>query len=307
MRSIAGPLALLVAACGGDQPFDPGRSVEIAFQVSGLPGDGSAEYRVFVRDTVPVAHGSVTNGATDTVRISSSAALRIRWQDALVPVGEADYVYAPGDREVLISESERDTAVSLAGSYSLVSGGFVLTTPGIPLDATPAWLVWIHGDSLLSFGALRAGEAVRRGNVPPGPARLELDSALVELNGLRHVYAPPLPEIPLNVSASLDLIPVDAPYALVSAVVRVSPTGLPAGTHAPWGMTTLAGDYSVGGQGLTDSVQTVDQVPPGSYTMTWGDVTVDGVTYQPTPASEPAMLTPSLVPYEFAAIYAVVP
>jgi hypothetical protein len=307
MRTTAFLLGLLATGCGDEQSFGPGRSVRLQLGVAGLPDGGSAEYRIFVQDTVAIAHGRVANSESDTVRISSSAALRVRWQDALLPVGEADYIFAPGEREVLIDESSRDTSAAVAGWYTLASGGFILTTPGVPLQMSAYWWARNADDIVVAGGPLRAGEVVRRGDLPPGSTRLQLDTILVELGGLFHEYAPPQHFIPLSISASLDLIPVNAPFSLVSAAVRVRPTGLPADTRAPWGLTTLAGDYSVGGQALTDSVHSVSPIPPGDYNMTWGDVTVAGVTYRPNPASQPATLEPSLVPYEFAVLYTAVP
>jgi hypothetical protein len=307
MRAVAVPLALLAAGCGGERSFGPGRSVRLQFEVAGLPDGGSAEYRVFVGDTVAVAHGMVANGETDTVRISSTAALRVRWQDALVPVGQADYVFAPGRREVLIEEADRDTTVSVAGAYTLGSGGFILTAPGIPAHGSASWGVWSEDVNLVASGPLRSGEVVRRGDLPPGSMRLQLDTALVELDGVFHAYTPPELNVPLSISASLDLIPIDATYALASAVVRMSVSGLPAGTYAPWGLNTLAGDYGVGGSVLTDTTQTVDRVRPASYNVEWGEVTIDGVTYRPDPAIQPATLDPRIEPYEFAALYAAVP
>jgi hypothetical protein len=85
------------------------------------------------------------------------------------------------------------------------------------------------------------------------------------------------------------------------------PSGLPAGTDAPWGITTLAGNYSVGGSALTDSIQTVDLIPPGSYTVDWGEVTVDGVRYLPDLGSTPVTLEPSIEPYEFDVVYTATP
>ena len=307
MRAITVLLALLATACGDDRLFDPGRSVRLAFGVTGLPDGASAEYRVFVQDTVAIAHGRIANSESDTVRISSTAALRVRWQDALVPVGEADYIFGPGQREVLLDESDTDTTVAVAGSYALASGGFILTAPGIPLQATSSWLVWSEEDSLLANGPLRPGEVVRRGDLPPGSARLQLDTALAEIDGVRHAYVPPQHDVPLSISSSLDLVAIDAPYALASGVVRLSPSGLPAGTRAPWGLNSIAGDYGVGGSTLTGTVQLEDLIRPGSYTVEWGEVTVDGVTYRPDPASSPATLDPRLEPYEFAALYAPAP
>ncbi|MGZ8398935.1 MAG: hypothetical protein ACXWWN_07855 [Gemmatimonadales bacterium] len=307
MRSVAVLVAVLAAGCGGERPFDPGRSVRLELQVAGLPDGSSAEYRVFVQDTVAIAHGMVANGETDTVLISSSAALRVHWQDALLPVGEASYIFRPGEREVLVEESDSDTTVALATWYALASGGFILNAPGVPVQPWAEWRAWNQDDSVVAAGPLRAGEVVRRGDLPPGSTRLKLDTIQVELDGVLHAYAPPQQFVPLSITASLALIPVDAPYALVSAAVRVRASGLPAGTLAPWGMTTVAGDFSAGGQAEADTFQTAGLLRAGSYNLEWGEVTVEGVAYRPNPATQPATLEPSLVPYEFETVYAAVP
>lgn len=309
MRSSASQLAgllLLLSGCSDDQPFQPERSVRVELEALGLPEGAAAEYRILVEDTVAIAHGAVANGETDTVRISSSAPLDIRWQDARATVGDVDYVFAPAQREAGIEGSAADTTVVVLGSYALASGGFALTTPGLPVPTTALWRVWIGNDSLLAYGDLVAGAAIRRGDLPPGSVRLELDTAYVELGGVRHAYNPPLLEIPLSVSASLELLPVEAPYNLASVVLRVSASGLPAGTPAPWGFTTITSDYSVGGSTLAGTVQTVDLIPPGSYTAEWGEVIVDGVRYLANP-SAPMTLQPRTEPYQIEGMYAPAP
>ena len=132
MRVTVMLLAVLVGACGEDGSLQPGRSVRLQLTAAGLPDDASAEYRIFVQDTVSIAHGLVANGDTDTVRVSSNAALKVLWQDALNSIGDAPYTFRPGEGEVLIDESEADTTVDLSASYALASGGFILNTPGLP-------------------------------------------------------------------------------------------------------------------------------------------------------------------------------
>jgi hypothetical protein len=61
--------------------------------------------------------------------------------------------------------------------------------------------------ALLAGGLLRSGEVVRRGDLPAGGARLELDTIQIEREGLYYEYAPPQHEVPLSVTASLDLSP----------------------------------------------------------------------------------------------------
>jgi hypothetical protein len=307
LRAIAVLLSLLTIGCGDEPPFSPARSVRLQFEVTGLPDGGSAEYRIFVQDTVPIAHGRVGNSESDTVRISSSAALRVRWQDARVRVGEADYIFGPAQREVLVDESETDTTMVMGGSYALASGGFILNAPGVPVQTWAYWQAWNEDDSVVAGGPLRAGEVVRRGDLPPGHTRLQLDTIQVELDGLFHDYAPPQRLVPLSISASLDLISVNAPYSLVSVAVRVSPSGLPPGTHAPWAISSSSENFGFSSSTLTDTVWTLDRIAPDTYTVEWGEVIVDGLTYRPDPATDSATLTPSLEPYEFPALYAAVP
>lgn len=300
-------LAVLAAGCGGEQALQPERSLRLALQPDGLPGGASAEYRIFVQDTVPIAHGELANSETDTVRISSSTQVKVRWQDATATVEDVGYIFSPAEREAVVEEGDGDTTVAVPASYALASGGFALSTPGFPLEATASWWAYSAVDSLLATGSIHAGDAIRRGDLPPGSARLQLDTAFAELDGVRHAYTPPQHDIPLSVIASLDLVAIDAPYALTSVVVRMRPSGLPAGTGAPWGITTISGSYSVGALTTTGTVQTVDLIPPGSYTVDWGEVTVDGVTYLPDPASRPVTLEPRIEPYEFEAVYAAAP
>ena len=303
MRRYAGwVLAALTIGCG-DDPFEPERSVRLALEVQGLPAGAAAEYRVFVDDTIAVAHGELAGGEIDTVRISSSAPLKLQWQNALARVGEADFVFAAAQPDVRMDQGNRDTTVTLVGSYALASGGVILNGSGVPVHSPARWFVWGRDDSLLAYGNLRSDEVVRRGDIPPGSVRVQLDTIIVELDGLRHAYAPAQHEIPLNVAASLGLTTINALYALASAILDMRPTGLPPGALAPWGLNNAAGSYSLGGLAWTDSLNIVEFVEPTSYSLEWGEVTVDGTTYAPELASQPVILDPRIEPYVFEMVY----
>jgi hypothetical protein len=305
MRVVPVLLGLFAVACA-DESLGPRRSVRLQLEVAGLPDGASAEYRVFVHDSTPIAHGRVANLETDTVRVSSSLGLKVRWQDALLPVGDAEYIFAPSAREQFIEESAADTTATLATSYALVSGGFILSVPGLPMPAR--WLVWNMEDSVLAGDILQPGEVVRRGDLPPGLLRLQLDTVLVETEGLYyHEFAPPQHEVLLNVSASLDLIAIEAPYAPASAIVHVGASGLPAGTSARWRMYSMSGSFGTEGTVLTGTAATVDRLRQGTYSIEWDEVTVDGITYRPNPTSQTATLESRLEPYEFSAVYSAAP
>ena len=47
----------------------------------------------------------------------------------------------------------------------------------------------------------------------------------------------------------------------------------------------------------------MELVEPGDHTLDWGEVTVEGVTYLPDPASIPVMLEPRIEPYVFEVVY----
>jgi hypothetical protein len=306
MRVTAILLAILVAACGDDGSLQPGRSVRLHLGVAGLPEEASAEYRIFVRDSVTIAHGLVANGEIDTVRVSSNAALKVQWRDALIPIADAPYTFRPGEGEVLIDESERDTTLELSASYTLASGGFILSTPGLPVQAP--WIVRSLDGNEVASGWLLPGETLRRGDLLPGLARLELDTVEVEAAGrIFHYYAPPHTLLPLNVTTSLDLPVIEAPYTVVTVVVRVSQTGLPPGSRAPWVLSTSSGSIGIPFSSPSDSAVTFDRFPPGSYIAEWSDVTVDGVTYRPEPATLSATLEPRVEAYDFTTVYAAAP
>ena len=298
-------LGLLAIACA-DESLGPRRSVRLQLEVAGLPDGAATEYRVFVHDSIPIAHGQVANLETDTVRVSSSLALKVQWQDALLPVGNAEYIFSPAQREQFLDESSADTNATLAASYALASGGFILSVPGLPMPAR--WLVWNMEDSVLAGDILQPGEVVRRGDLPPGLLRLQLDTLLVEIKrAYYHEYAPPHHEVLLNVSAGLDLIPVDAPYELISLVVRMSASGLPAGTSAPWRLTSASGSIGTGGMVSAGTVFIMDRLRPDTYTAEWDEVIVGGTTYRPNLASQTATLEPRLEPYELSAVYSAAP
>jgi hypothetical protein len=302
MRTLGFVLLVALAAGCGDDPLQPERSLSIELRAAGLPDGASAEYRIFVEDSVAIAHGLVANGETDTVRVGSSDAVKVRWQDARATVDQADYIFAPAEPETVIDQSDRDTSVALLGSYSLMSGGFVLTTTGIPVQSLAFWRAW-SGDAVVADGLLAPGAVLRRGDLPPGTDRLQLDTVLIVADGMHHAYASPQHEIPLSVIASLDLMEIDAPYALASVVLRMMPSGLPAAAVAPWALYVAGGGYSIGGGAETATAPLFELIPAGEYTLEWGEVTVDGLTYLPDPASLPVTLDPRIEPYEFAVAY----
>jgi hypothetical protein len=161
--------------------------------------------------------------------------------------------------------------------------------------------------ALLTNDFVTGSGVVRRGDLLPGPARLELDTFRVELAGIEHYYTPPQRDTPLNLTASLDLIPVHAPYAIASVVMRVSPSGLPPGTFAFWSISSSSGAIGFSDGAVTGSVRIFDLLPPDDYTIEWQEVTVDGITYRADPAMESATLAPRVEPYEFVALYTAVP
>jgi hypothetical protein len=299
-------LAVLAGGCGNDRPLGPRPSMILELESTGLPDGSAAEYRIFIQDTVAIAHGEVASRETDTVRVGSSDPVTVRWLDTRVPIAEVEYVFGPAEPQTIVEAPDGDTTVALLASYALASGGFVLTTPGIPAEATASWRAW-SGDSVTASGPLSSSVAVRRGDLRAAFARLQLDTAYIERDGVPYGYAPPQSNIPLIVPASLELIAVDAPYALATSAARLSPSGLPPGTVAICRITAVSGRHGVIGWTLTGTVQTVGLIQPGSYVVTWDEATVDGVTYRPDPASIPATLEPRIEPYEFGVVYTAEP
>jgi hypothetical protein len=292
--------------CGGES-FESERALHIALEVGGLPEDASAGYAIFLADTVAIAHGAVGSDESDTVRVRTSAAVTVRWQDARATITDAEYVFHAAEPETVIGESHADTTAIIHASYSLASGGFALATPGIPAGATGFWSVRSDDLNEIAGGQLSSGQAIRRGDLPPGSARLQLDTAFLELDGVRHAYTPPQLDFPLSVTVSFDLTGIDAPYLLASVAIRTSASGLPAGSYAAFDLNATDGSYGVSSGASADSALTLDLIPPGSYTMHWNEVTANGTTYLPDPESQPATLTPNLEPYDFAVTYTPVP
>jgi len=72
-------------------------------------------------------------------------------------------------------------------------------------------------------------------------------------------------------------------------------------------MNFASGQNLFGSPIAADSVRILDRIAPGSYTMEWGEVSADGVTYRPDQGTVAVTLAPSLTPYEFAALYSPAP
>ena len=71
--------------------------------------------------------------------------------------------------------------------------------------------------------------------------------------------------------------------------------------------TQCEGGYSIGGGTETATAQIVELIRPGDYTLEWAEVTVDGVTYLPDPASLPVTLDPRIEPYQLEVLYSATP
>ena len=78
-------------------------------------------------------------------------------------------------------------------------------------------------------------------------------------------------------------------------------------TSARWRMYSSSGSFGTEGTVLTGTAVTLDRLRPGTYSVEWDEVTVDGITYLPDPASQTANLEPRVEPYEFSAVYSAAP
>jgi peptidase M66-like protein len=266
--------ALLVAACSGDSPSDPGplpaQYGSLVVTVSGLPTGASANVTV----TGPGGF-SRTISATTTLTQLSAGAYTVDASD--VTLDGSTYSGAPATQTYQVAAGATVTTPNV--SYAIATGGLSVTLAGLPQATTAA--IIISGPESYSRTLAAATDIV---GLIPGTYLIEAR----EVQAPNARYAATLSTQQVVVVASPAPAVAHVVYALSSGSLQLNISGLPQGVNANVSVRGPAG-YSV-----TFSAETViDNLTPGTYTVTGLDV-VSGSLFQASPSSQQVVVEASL-------------
>ena len=175
--------------------------------------------------------------------------------------------------------------------YALASGALELSIVGLP--ASGAGAITVTGPN--NYSQLVSAN-VTLFKLPPGS--YVITAAAVTLAG--DSYAAPTPARTVNVSASLAPTVVSVAYAVTTARLLVTASGLPPNASAT---------FQVSGPNAFSQVAALGQVivglVPGTYTITAPSVSIGSTTYVPTTANLAITLEASAVPAQATVPYVI--
>lgn len=233
----------------------------IALAVSGLPQGANGSISI----TGPGGFAQTFTG-TNTITGLIPGTYTVQ-ADSVVRSGFAYRAAVPSQQVNVVASL---TATPAVVTYAKVSGTLVVTVSNVPSGATGS--VRITGP--YGFDQTVTGNT-QISPVPAGPYVITAAS-LVQL-GVPYEVSPPTVNrtVPVNGRDSVDMR-----YENVAGSVQVTVNGLPGGVNAD--LTLSGNSQSIA---ITAST-TVQNLGPGSYTLTAANVTASGTTYAPNLATQ---------------------
>ena len=274
LRAGLAATALMVVACSGDSPSDPGPQAaqygSLVVTVSGLPTGASANVTV----TGPAGF-SRTVTATTTLTQLSAGAYTVDASD--VSLDGSTYSGAPSTQTYQLAAGATVTTPSV--SYAIATGGLSVTLAGLPQAATAA--ITVSGPESYNRTLAAATDII---GLKPGTYLVEAR----EVQAPNARYTAALSAQQVVVVASPAPAVAHVVYALASGSLQLNISGLPQGVNANVSVRGPAG-YSV-----TFAAETViDNLTPGTYTVTGLDVS-SGSLFQAIPMSQQVVVEASL-------------
>ncbi len=198
------------------------------------------------------------------------------------------YVAAPASQSVDITAG--GAVVSAAVTYAPLPAVVDITVTGLA-SGTPAAITLTSptGQDIAVTGTTRIA--------PAAAGRWRMTAATVTSAGYVYVASPTSRDTTVALGDTLRL-PVA--YTLTTGAIAVAVTGLPQGAG---GSLTVTGPNNY--RANVTTTQTLGGLAPGSYTVTAVNVTVGGLPYVPTPATQQVTVTASLVASPAPVAYAV--
>lgn len=275
--------ALVLAACSGDGPSDPGSLAaqygSLTVTISGLPDGAPASVTV----TGP---GTFSRTVTATTTLTQLAAGSYTVSATDVMHNGATYTGAPASQSFAVAAGASVTTPSV--SYGLATGSLSVTLAGLP-QSTSAVIV-VSGPEAYSRTLSAATEIV---GLKPGTYSIEARE--VQLTNARYAATPGTQQV--QVSATLAPSLAHIVYAQSTGSLAIGISGLPSGAAAAVTVTG-PGNYS---RAVTEET-VIDNLVPGTYTIAANHVTV-GSVFMPAPPLQQVPVAASAQPAEANVIY----
>ena len=254
-------------------------TARLAVNITGLPSGTNAGVTV----TGP---GSYTNTLTSSTAINLLAPGAYTVTAADVVAGGTTYRPAPTTQTIQLPPSTTQVAANVV--YSAVTGSLAVTIDGLPGGVNAA--VAVTGPAGFTQ-QLTASQTLT--GLAPGTYTIAASS--VDRPDGR--WSPTPATQAANVTAGAT-VAATLTYALVTARLMVTITGLPNGVNA---------SVSVEGPGgfsrAITATTTLDMLTPGAYTLIAGSVTSGVQTYDPAPRTQTIDLAPSTTPLTATVTY----
>jgi len=258
--------ALLVAACSGDSPSDPGPQPiqygTLVVTIGGLPTGATANVTVS-------GPGGFSRSITATTTLTELAAGTYSVDATEVTHEGSTYTGAPTTQTYQVAAGA--TVSTPAVSYALATGALSITLAGLP-QATQAPIT-ISGPNGYNRTIGAAADIV---GLTPGIYSIEARE--IQLPGLKYAAAQALQQVEVIASPAPTVAHVV--YALASGSLQINISGLPSGTPAS---ITVTGPGNYFHAITAETV--IDNLTPGTYTITASNV-VAGALYVAVPSSQ---------------------
>ena len=273
MRAGLTAVAVLLAACSGDSPSDPGQlpaqygSLQVT--INGLPTGTPAGVTV----TGP---GGFSRSLTATTTLTQLAAGQYTVTAAEVTHDGSTYAGAPSSQDYTVAAGASVTTPAV--NYTLTTGSLSITTTGLPQSSSV--VIVVTGPLGYSRTLSSATNLV---GLRPGPYSVEARE--VQLTNARYAATPGTQII--DVTASPTPAVASFVYALSSGSLQVNISGLPPGAAAA---VTVSGpgNYT---RSLTEET-VLDNLAPGTYQVAAQHV-VAGALYTPAPTLQQVQVAAS--------------
>jgi Divergent InlB B-repeat domain len=262
----------------------------IKVTVRGLPVGSSAS--VNIRSVTNLNIGllllTIPTDTTDTVEGYSAGGYAI--DAGTEVVNGVVYKPNPQSQPITVSANSVSEATVTYSAQPVTNASVTLTVNGLP-NLTIAKLSVTNPDGTITKSDVASGTGVNLSDVPPGTYTVNAPDVAVGPN----LYKANLPTQTLTVAGGANAT-FDVLYAIAGpnpkGILEFVTPGLPISyTVFSIGLTYPDGAV-ISKPFFTGDTKKVEGAPIGAYTVVAPDVIVDGITYRPNPASQPATVNP---------------
>lgn len=237
---------------------------------TGLPGGSSADISI----TGPAGFARNVTGTT-TFSGLTPGRYTITARD--VRVSSGSYVATPASQGVDIVAG--GAIISANVSYAPLPAVVEVNVSGLSIGNAAITLTSPSGQDVAVTGTTRIS--------PAAAGRWQLVAATVNNGGYNYVPTPTTAE---NTVALGDTIRFPVQYSLTTGAIAVAVSGLPQGAS---GVVSVVGPNNY--KSTANTTTTLVGLAPGTYTITASTVTVGGLPYVPTPATQTVTVSASVV------------